>query len=233
MNRLEVGTRPREAVVDEVLAELDRLGLLVRGSKLRSGSGRAEEFLVELRHVLPRRAVTNSEAEVLAERLGSKLRSQMESLSPVLGESQIAALPWIAEIEHVSDLPKSGMASRLPDGRWVISINGDEHELRQRFSLAHELCHTVIDEVGERLLPDQRFKSHEERLERFCDRFAGALLMPRPLLRADWVDGFQSVDRLSRRYRVSRPAVRVRLNQLGLSMPIERCAGAPRNARLS
>lgn len=228
MKRIEVGMAVNPAVVDEVLAGLSRLGVMNVGTDTR---GPETDCLRSLQRLLPGRAVTSREAEVLAERLGRKLRSHMESLGPILEEEHVTALPWIAEVEHVDELPSSGMASCLPDGRWVISLNADEHELRRRFSMAHELGHTVVDEVGETLLPAQRFASHHERLERFCDRFAGALLMPRVLMRADWCDGIQRVEQLSRRYRVSRPAIRVRLSQLGLIEPVERCGRPQAKAR--
>ncbi len=230
MNSEEVGAAVDPDMLEGILAGLSRMGLLTRGADIGVADGDGAR-LSSLRGLLPKRAVTSREAEVLAERLGRRLRSQMESLGPVLGESQITDLPWIAEIEHVDALPSSGMANRLPDGRWVISLNADEPELRRRFSMAHELGHTVVDEVGERLLPGYRSASHHERLERFCDRFAGALLMPRVLVRADWADGIQCVDQLSRRYRVSRPAVQVRLRQLGLIEPVDRCGRSRMKAR--
>lgn len=214
MKRIEVGMAVHPAAVGAVGADATE-----------------PDCLQSLRQALPQRAVTTREAEVLAERLGRKLRSHMESLGPILNESHVTALSWIAEVEHVDELPSSGMANRLPDGRWVISLNAEEHELRRRFSMAHELGHTIVDEIGETMLPAQRLASHHERLERFCDRFAGALLMPRVLIRADWCDGIQCVERLSRRYRVSRPAIRVRLSQLGLIEQVERCGRPQAKAR--
>lgn len=231
MKRIEVGMAVNPASVDEVLAGLNRLGVMNVGTAGTETVVAETNCLRSLQQLLPGRAVTSREAEVLAERLGRKLRSHMESLGPILEEEHVTALPWIAEIEHVDELPSSGMANRLPDGRWVISLNAEEHELRRRFSMAHELGHTIVDEVGETMLPAQRFASHHERLERFCDRFAGALLMPRVLIRADWCDGIQCVERLSRRYRVSRPAIRVRLSQLGLIEPVERCGRPQAKAR--
>lgn len=223
-------TTAEQLVMNDIIAGLEKLGLVQRLRSAMAGTQVDEPdlFLDTLRDLLPKRAVTGRETMVVAERMALRLRAQLELMGPALDEHDLTRLPWIAAIEETHDLPKSGMTSCLPNGRWVITVNAREAMVRRRFSIAHELCHTIVDEAGAKLLPTNRFADHEERLERFCDRFAGALLMPKLILRADWADGIQIVSRLARRYHVSKAAMTVRLSQLGLLEPIARCDGATR-----
>jgi IrrE N-terminal-like domain len=65
--------------------------------------------------------------------------------------------------------------------------------------------------------PDGR--SAEELAEVVCDHFSACLLMPRRLLRRDWSTGLRKISPLAHRYQVSKPAMDVRLHQLGLTEP--------------
>lgn len=187
-----------------------------------------------LRSQIPRRALTNREAVQIADRLALRLRQRLEQVGPSLDMTSLPELPWIAGVETRRDMPMSGITIFMPKTRrWVVTVNANEPEVRQRFSMAHELCHTIIDELGEVILPTTRWADHADRIERFCDQFAGSLLMPKPLLRADWVDGIQVVSRLARRYGVSRMAMAVRLRQLGLIDETARCEFASERKALA
>jgi Zn-dependent peptidase ImmA (M78 family) len=120
----------------------------------------------------------------------------------------------------------SGGYYRDLDGHGHAIITELEHPLRQRFTKAHELGHHLLDErtPGHALTPS----AYRDRRRHWAqDYFAGCLLMPRP-----WVANFFRVrgvglgrDELiletARRFRVSRSAATVRLQELGL---IERAA---------
>ncbi len=179
-------------------------------------------LLEDLSRLVPKRALTRRESAMIAERIATKLRGDAGALAPRLDEKVVAALPWIVEVERIDDLPKSGMASAVSGG-WVITLNDAEPEVRQRFSLAHELFHTIVDEWAQRLLPSSGGYTSDERLEQMCDRFAAALLAPRVMLRSDWASGMQSVPKLAARYGISRAAMRVRLLELGLLEQTPRC----------
>ncbi len=93
--------------------------------------------------------------------------------------------------------------------RAVLLVNASLPQGRARFSVAHELGHLLlrhdpVGRIGEPRDPEQ---------ERQADRFASELLMPDFLLRED--SGRLSFDALCRRYRVSRQAMRIRLETLG------------------
>ena len=186
---------------------------------------RPSGLLSQLRAMVPKRPLRHSEAEQLAERQAVRLRAQLTVLGPQLREEDLANLPWLT-ISRSESLPTSGLATNTGFG-WLIVLRSDEPGVRQRFSLAHELKHIlddgIADEVAGGLYPATAGYSNHERTERICDRFAGALLMPRVVLRADWADGIQDIAKLAKRYDVSRPAMRVRLSQLGLTEATPRC----------
>ncbi len=206
------------AVDDHLSERLRSLGI-VPPEQLPTG------LLARLRAMLPKRPLGWREAEQLAERQADRLRSELGVLGPVLHEHHLAALPWLTIARH-ERFPTSGAATKA-DAGWIIVLRADEAMVRQRFSLAHELKHILDDalahDLSSDLYPSIGGYGAHERTERVCDRFAGALLMPRPLLRADWADGIQDITRLAKRYDVSRAAMRVRLSQLGLLEPTPRC----------
>lgn len=211
--------RPDPAPDDRISERLRSLGI-VPPDQLPTG------LLARLRSMVPKRSLGWREAEQLAERQATRLRSELSALGPVLGEEDIASLPWLT-ITRRERLPTSGLATKTEFG-WLIVLKGDEPMVRQRFSLAHELKHVLDDEIIDRLpaglYPSLGGYSPHERAERVCDRFAAALLMPKVILRADWADGIQDIAKLARRYDVSRAAMRIRLNQLGLIKATPRCA---------
>ena len=211
---------PDRSHPDERVRERFRLLGLVEPDQLPTG------LLARLRAMVPRRGLGWREAEQLAERQANRLRAQLDVLGPALREEDIASLPWLT-IARREDLPTSGVATKTDFG-WLIVLKGNEPLVRQRFSLAHELKHVLDDEIIDRpdggLYPSIGGYSSHERAERVCDRFAAALLIPKPVLRADWADGLQDIAKLAKRYDVSRAAMRVRLSQLGLIEATPRCA---------
>ena len=217
-------TRPAsgsDSSVDGQLSQrLHSLGI-VQPDQLPTG------LLGRLRAMTPKRPLGWREAEQLAERQANRLRGGLESLGPLLREDDLAGLPWVS-ITRRENLPTSGLATKTEYG-WLIVVKGDEPMVRQRFSWAHELKHILDDALIERLptglYPNIGGYSQHERAERVCDRFAAALLMPKPMVRADWADGLQDIAKLARRYDVSRAAMRVRLSQLGLLDTTPRCEG--------
>ncbi len=177
--------------------------------------------LARLRAMTPKRRLSPRELEGIAERQAGRLRSELGMLGPRIDEEDLARLPWLT-ITHHDKLPSSGLTTKTDYG-WLVVLRSSEANVRQRFSLAHEIKHCLDDPFVDQLYVDQAGYTAHERAERVCDRFAAALLMPRVLLRADWADGIQDIAKLARRYDVSRAAMTVRLSQLGLLAPVPRC----------
>src|SRR5579863_8884891 len=106
-----------------------------------SSSAYAVSLLAALRALVPTRPLTNREAERIAELQANRFRELLGIREPTLPDEAIASLPRIV-ISYEFDLPVSGLA-QWADGRWLIALNGQEPEVRQRFSLAHELFHVI------------------------------------------------------------------------------------------
>lgn len=207
---------------DPVVAE--RLALLGLRQPVHALEDAPTGTIARLRTLVPRRPLGVREAENVAERQAARLRSDLCVLGPRLAEADLGTLAWLT-ITRQEDFPVAGVSTKTEYG-WLIVLRANDAMVRQRFTLAHELKHILDDSlltVGGGLYPAIRGYSPHERAERICDRFAGALLMPKVLLRADWADGLQDIAKLAKRYDVSRDAMSVRLSQLGLLEPIPRC----------
>jgi hypothetical protein len=86
-----------------------------------------------------------------------------------------------------------------------ITVNSDHSHARQRFTIAHELGHFVMDSEH----------GADEHSERQADVFAGALLIPRDILRREFADE-KDPETLARRFRVSREAMWIELKDARL-----------------
>ncbi len=209
---------------DELSARMRLLGLMER-SKLPAGES---GVLARMRAICPRRALTWTEAERIAERQAGILRRELGLQAPALPTSALLDLPFLS-VTHRDGFPTSGMALKTNRG-WVVVIKGDEPTVRQRYSLAHEIKHIVDDELMTEL-PAGLYRatkrySAQERAEGVADRFAAALLMPKPSILSDWSERLQDVPVLARRYNVSRLAMEIRLRHLDLLQATPRCASA-------
>jgi Zn-dependent peptidase ImmA (M78 family) len=205
-------------------AVAERLALLGLHQPVHAVEDAPTGTIARLRTLVPRRPLGVREAETVAERQADRLRSDLRVLGPRLAEADLCTLAWLT-ITRQEDFPIAGVSTKTDYG-WLIVLRANDAMVRQRFTLAHELKHILDDgllTVGGGLYPPIRGYSPHERAERICDRFAGALLMPKILLRADWADGLQDIAKLAKRYDVSRDAMSVRLSQLGLLEAIPRC----------
>ncbi len=122
---------------------------------------------------------------------------------------------------RADDLPVSGEVCRDGD-RCVIRYNAGDHEVRRRFTIAHELGHVELGHLDgtEKCLRDPRRNYSLENFdprERDANRFAAALLMPARAVRAAVVRmADPDVERLAKLFGVSRLAMGIRLKQLGI-----------------
>lgn len=185
--------------------------------------------LRELRAAMPRRQLLIGEAKRIAERQAALLRWQLDqSDTPALPTASLAGLPFLT-VWFREGIGKSGLATKTVHG-WMIVLRGDEPQVRQRFSLAHEIKHVLDDELmaehGGRLYNAGTAHSGGEETERICDHFAACLLMPKISLRRDWANRIQDPLRLARRYQVSKAAMEIRLRVIGLIEATPRC-GTP------
>lgn len=137
----------------------------------------------------------------------------------------------------------SGTLIRDDDGSITIGINSFHAEVRQRFSIAHEIGHAhlhvqpkvlndslvYVDPPGPTVLfRDGRAAEGRHTEEIDANRFAASLLMPRPFIRDEALEiverspglsESQTVDALATRFNVSTQAMRYRLVNLGVMEP--------------
>ena len=109
----------------------------------------------------------------------------------------------------------------------VVAVNVKDHYNRRIFTLFHELAHILIHSTGLCDLTEPFSKSIEgDEIEAFCNRVAGACLVPVPAIHRDqlvrghsanavWTD--REIGGLARRFGVSREAMVRRLVFAGLS----------------
>ena len=172
-------------------------------------------ILASLRSLVPARRVRFSEALRIAELQASRLlQLTIVEDGPVPSEV-ITELPRIC-VEY-RDIPTSGLS--YWDGQaWIICLNRTEPRTRQRFTLFHEYKHIMDHGRAGQLY------ANDEQAEQVADYFAGCVLMPRNFLKRAWGELIQRPALLARRFDVSPRAISVRLAQIGLAEPVDRCA---------
>jgi Zn-dependent peptidase ImmA (M78 family) len=110
----------------------------------------------------------------------------------------------------------------------VIGVNSVHPEVRQRFTIAHELAHLLLHQpkfhIDEHAFlafrgPDSSKATKPSEVE--ANQFAAALLMPERLLSkcllelGDHPDAEQAIFQLAKRFLVSHEAMTIRLTRLG------------------
>src|SRR5438105_10004345 len=178
--------------------------------------------LAMLRALVPQRPLSPWEALRIAELQANRLLKHFDIDAAPVPEEIISELPRIRVIREPG-LPVSGCAHW--DGRfWLITLDADEHPLRQRFSLTHEFKHVLDHTTKHFLYYDRSAHAATERAERVADYFAACLLMPKRIVKSLWFQGPQRTEHLVERLQVSPAAARFRLDQLGLTERRTRCA---------
>lgn len=165
--------------------------------------------LSRLRALSPNVRLTRDDARVIAERQANKLIELLDAIDGI-HESHIADLPRIRIIREA--LPTSGL-SYWNGIEWIIVLNESESPTRQRFSLLHEYKH-VIDHGQQ-----QTLYVSEQDAERAADYFAACALMPKRDLKRVYCTVTQRVEALADYFGVSPSALRIRLEQTGLTEP--------------
>ena len=183
-----------------------------------------------LRGLVPNRQLSPRETYLIAELQANRLLRHFGIQTAAVPHEIISELPRI-RVERERGLPFSGSA-HWNGHYWIITLNADEHPLRQRFSLAHEFKHILDHTSKDRLYHDRACTNAYEQSERVADYFAACLLMPKRTVKRLWFQGPQDTSHLADLLQVSPAAVRYRLNQLGLTEQPRRCAPAsPRASR--
>lgn len=120
----------------------------------------------------------------------------------------------------------------IVEGKGIIGYNSSHPEVRQRFTIAHEIGHYILHQEQDSLFIDKKYGAAYRRDEQSslgekpreiqANRFAAALLMPEDLVEKEFVrsefdlgDEYALIE-LARKFRVSSQAMAFRLANLGL-----------------
>jgi hypothetical protein len=171
----------------------------------------ASGSLIEATHLITERA------RELVNRL---VESRGRDTPPFLPE-ELARLHGIKKVERADIGELGAVLLKLPDG-YVIRVNSKHNPFRQNFSCAHEIGHTLLHDLEQRSLEDVEFRLVSCEIgrkdkERLCDAAAAELLMPERIF-GKYLSGFgvsvAAIGRLSNTFRVSIPAVAIRIAQV-------------------
>lgn len=118
--------------------------------------------------------------------------------------------PEVSGLIEPSDTAASGFR---------IRINRHEMAERQRFTLAHEIAHFLLhrDKIGAGVVDNVMYRSNlSSQLEVEANKLAAELIMPRDLINKQLaklgdMDINDAVIALAEQFRVSQPAMRIRL----------------------
>jgi hypothetical protein len=151
----------------------------------------------------------------LAERVAAQLRSRVPLAGnfPVDVEA-LARQLGVNEILRVTNLVEDGRLERR-DGHVRVLLAARGNRQRQRYTLAHEIAHLLLADP-ERDTIARRMKTNDE-VERFCDGFAAALLLPRAIISSQYGPtrpSLASLRRLSQQSDASLAAAAVRLHEV-------------------
>lgn len=124
----------------------------------------------------------------------------------------------------------SGGLERINDDVYKIIVNASHSEVRKRFTIAHELGHYIYHRslLGDGICDNTAYRSDRNSQyahphigpdhETEANRFAAGLLMPGHLIRELWDHGITDSEKMADYLDVSKPAMRIRLRQLGLDV---------------
>lgn len=153
-----------------------------------------------------------------------KVLKSIENYSIPISLSSIIKHEGITLVHSDLDDSVSGFFV-IKNDKPFISINKNQSENRQRFTLAHELGHyflhqkkMFIDRSNKSLFRNDKSSTGEERQEIQANTFAANLLMPEDLIKSELKKAPPKgdvIDYLASEFKVSSQAMSFRLSNLG------------------
>lgn len=96
----------------------------------------------------------------------------------------------------------------------VIGVNDNHAQVRQRFTIAHELGHYLMAHDDTKFIDDTFDKPNQKEQE--ANKFAAELLMPYDFLKKDLEKGNIKIKELAQKYLVSEQSMSIRLLETNL-----------------
>ncbi len=126
-------------------------------------------------------------------------------------------------VEGSEEVAQDGLSGKvcIEDGTPVIRYNPQDTEVRQRFTIAHELGHLVLGHVRNGECHRDPRKNYNTQVfdpdERDANVFAATLLMPVPAVRIALQHiNDVSLEKLANLFKVSKTAMEIRLKSMGI-----------------
>jgi Zn-dependent peptidase ImmA (M78 family) len=147
----------------------------------------------------------------------SDLLERSDINRPPVSMAKIARL-WPGLEVTLEDIDGEGFILDLGRVGGQIMVKRETRLERQRYSVAHELGHWQLKQFGIPLNGSMQ-GNRDEAVERWCNRFASALLMPKAWVKRD-LRGMQGLELLNRilelpgMYKVSRESVYIRIAEV-------------------
>lgn len=147
------------------------------------------------------------------EDLALKVLKTVECTEPPV---PIEKIPEKFDLEVVEFPFHSEISGILKKDRGVIGVNKDQHPVRRRFTIAHELGHFLLGhDMGKDELIDNSFdRSHSQ--EKEANMFASFILMPTDWVRDSVKKHGLDLEKLAKEYEVSKQAMTIKLLELDL-----------------
>ena len=100
---------------------------------------------------------------------------------------------------------------------WVMTVNSLHPNVRQRYTLGHELGHYLNHRDSVKSFEDSVFfrSNQKSSMEYMADQFAACLLMPETDIKELLKKGVKTVKEMASKFDVSLEAMKYRLEQLG------------------
>lgn len=126
------------------------------------------------------------------------------------------------EITIVKQELASDVSGKLEgkDGHWIMTVNSRHPEVRQRYTLGHELGHFLNHRKTVKSFEDGVFFRSKQKssMEYMADQFAARLLMPENDIKILLAEGVKTVRDMAAKFDVSLEAMKYRLEELGYSV---------------
>ena len=119
----------------------------------------------------------------------------------------------------------------LKDNKSIIVVNDSHPEVRQRFTIAHELGHLLLNHNSDLFVDNENIlyratqtKDANYKLEKEANKFAAELLMPEEMLTDEllkgeiFLDDTDELNKLANKLQVSPQALTIRLSNLGWTL---------------
>lgn len=125
----------------------------------------------------------------------------------------------ITRYEPMDDECSGSLEKDKKSGKWVMTVNSLHHPHRQRFTMAHEIAHRICHAAQSDEFRDNIFfrKNETNPMEIEANKFASDLLMPKDKFSSFIRNESSKVEDISKFFKVSSIAVRIRAKSLGFS----------------